>query len=245
MTTLIIHPEIEIQKKNAFTLASNLLNIDLTPNLETPPPDLHILDGTVVSSIGIDEVRELIRKLQYHPYEAPLQIGLIVMANMLTEPAQNSLLKTLEEPTSQTEFILTTPHEKFMLPTILSRAKIHYISEEIVIKSPKDTAEEREPISIFLKKDLVDKFLEIEDLVKQEKDAPGSVHEFLADLIVHFRKELVDATRGSDDPKRRIFSEHIRKINRAVHFISRNANKRLTLENLILQLEPSIMQGRH
>lgn len=243
MTTLIIHPEIEIQKKSAFILASDLLNSKLSPALEIHPPDLHLLDGTITSSIGIEEVRELIRKLQYHPYEAPIQIGLIIMANMLTEPAQNSLLKTLEEPTPQTQFILTTPHEKFLLPTILSRSKIQYVSERIAVKT--QASDSKTAIDLFLKKDLVDKFLAIENLVNCEKEEPGSVHEFLADLVIHYRQELVNATRQQDDPSRRILAEHIRRINRAVHFISRNANKRLTLENLILQLEPSIMQGRH
>lgn len=39
----------------------------------------------------------------------------------MTPPAQNSILKTLEEPPAFLTFVLTTPHPKLLLPTIISR----------------------------------------------------------------------------------------------------------------------------
>ena len=245
MTTLIIHPEIEIQKKSALDLAGEYLDLSSFKDanlLELQHPDLHLIDGTIVTSIGIDDVRELIRRLQYQPYQSSAQVGLIIMANMLTEQAQNSLLKTLEEPTSQTQFILTTPHEKYLLPTILSRSQKLFVREKIATTASRITKPDTtQSADTFLKLDLVDRFLYIETLVKQDKETPGAIDDFLGDLLEHYRIELLHATREKNSDEASVFSQKIRNINRARHFINKNANKRLTLENLILQLEKSIM----
>ncbi|MFH1547584.1 MAG: hypothetical protein ABIC57_03800, partial [bacterium] len=123
MTTLIIHPKIEVQEEKAIELIRGFLH--LTENFvhinEIHHPDLHLVDGTHVSSIGIDDVKEFMHSLQYQPYQAEKQIGVIFFSDALTTEAQNSLLKTLEEPGLQTEYILTVSHEKKILPTILSR----------------------------------------------------------------------------------------------------------------------------
>lgn len=85
-------------------------------------PDLHVLDGTK-EKLGIDTVREFVRKLQYFPYEAPNQVGIILFADALTEEAQNFLLKPLEEHSEKTHYILTASHEKKILETVRSRCK--------------------------------------------------------------------------------------------------------------------------
>jgi hypothetical protein len=276
MTTLIIHPDIVVQKNTAFGMVNRYFlhppddlpeaqapSLDM-PEMEIPKllihPDLHLIDGTVASSIGIDEVRSLIKKLQFHPYEAPVQIGMIIMANMLTEEAQNSLLKTLEEPTEETRFILTTPHEKFLLPTIRSRAQKQFIKEKITAVIPKaapairegETEEDREgeirdsdiPIEDFVRKDLVDKLLYLEVLVTDDKEYPGAIIRFLAELTQLYREKLIDAARSNDTENASRHSAELKRISRAMHYINRNANKRLTLENLILHLEQSIMLRR-
>lgn len=279
MTTLIIHPDISVQKNTAYEMVHNYFSrtVPQEDNLAIPPipikditleipkllmhPDLHLIDGTIASSVGIDEVRTLIKKLQFHPYEAPVQIGMIIMANMLTEEAQNSLLKTLEEPTEETRFILTTPHEKFLLPTIRSRAQRMFIKEKITAIIPKaakavqkgetenDMDEEiREsdiPIEDFSHKDLVEKLLYIETLVNDDKEYPGSITQFLAELTEHYREKLLHVTRKNDIKNAARHSAELKLISRTLHYISRNANKRLSLENLILHLEQSIMLRRH
>lgn len=254
MTTLIIHPAIDVQIKHAYSLAGELIGKTITPEFATAYPDIHVLDGTEVTSIGIDLVRELIRSLQYFPYEAPVQIGMIIMANMLTEEAQNSLLKSLEEPTRHTTFIMTTPHEKFLLPTILSRSQKIYVPEMLIPGSGSDPQSKktsrkavRKPSGTdptrFATLDLVDKLLFIDTLLEKDKETPGATMEFLAGLASTYRMQLLDATRRNDQTAGTESTQALRRINRAVHYISRNANKRLTLENLILHLENRIMQG--
>lgn len=74
--------------------------------------------------IGIDEIRELIGKLQSAAYEGGWKTIRIDCAGSMTVQAQNSLLKTLEEPPPQTVFLLTAVSGKELLPTILSRCRV-------------------------------------------------------------------------------------------------------------------------
>lgn len=248
VTTLIIHPSTEIQQKNAFTLACSYLEVpnQLTTLLQNP--DLHFIDGSLTPSIGIDVVRELIRSLRYHPYQSPFQVGLILLANVLTEEAQNSLLKSLEEPSETTQFILTTPHERFLLATIRSRSNCLYIKNKTDATSTSEADsgndEGNSDIEELLTKDLVDKFLFVEDLLAKEKEHTGTVTHFLRDLTVVYRKKLILETRANKSDAAKVYRAALRQISRAQLFIKRNTNKRLTLENLILLLEVRIMVSR-
>ncbi|MBN2100317.1 hypothetical protein JW710_00265 [Candidatus Dojkabacteria bacterium] len=246
MTTLIIHPKISIQRNTALSIAQDYLEKPI--DIKKLPPDLHIIDGAVGTSIGIDDVKTLIKELQYQPYEAKYQIGLIFRSDRLTTEAQNALLKSLEEPGEQTIFILTTTHEQFLLPTIVSRARKVYVRENLDQEVPTQELEDcikelpQSPaIGQFLERDIVDKFLEIEELVKKEKDSPGVVQDFLHELQRYFRIQLIEATEEKDITEIKHLLSITKKISKTLFFISKNANKRLALENLILQLEESIM----
>ncbi|MBN1258242.1 DNA polymerase III subunit [Candidatus Peregrinibacteria bacterium] len=79
------------------------------------------------STIHIDEVRELIRKTNL---TAQSRYRLIVIENIERMPieAQNSFLKTLEEPPGRTVFLLTSTKVSQVLPTILSRVRLYEFS---------------------------------------------------------------------------------------------------------------------
>ena len=73
-------------------------------------------------SISIDKVRELDQFLSRKVPGAGKRLVLIEDAHLLGVEAQNSLLKTLEEPPANTTLLLTVAHEQALLPTIRSRA---------------------------------------------------------------------------------------------------------------------------
>jgi len=75
------------------------------------------------SNRGIDDIRDLREKIQYGPGEARYKVYILDEAHMLTDPASNALLKTLEEPPAHSFFILATTEPHKMLPTILSRCQ--------------------------------------------------------------------------------------------------------------------------
>ncbi|MHB1132217.1 MAG: DNA polymerase III subunit [Chloroflexota bacterium] len=76
-----------------------------------------------VNSLGIESIKEIIHEASFSPYEAPRKVYAILNAEMLTVPAQNSLLKLLEEPPPAVVLLLTVADANMLLPTIVSRCQ--------------------------------------------------------------------------------------------------------------------------
>lgn len=73
--------------------------------------------------VGIDDVREVERQMwQTSVFDKP-KIAYISGMDLLSLPAQNALLKTLEEPPKNAFFILSVANLSRVLPTIISRVQ--------------------------------------------------------------------------------------------------------------------------
>ncbi len=83
--------------------------------------DVHEIDGA--SNRGIDEIRNLRENIKYMPSEGRYRIYIIDEVHMLTLPAFNALLKTLEEPPDHAKFIFATTEPHKVPVTILSRCQ--------------------------------------------------------------------------------------------------------------------------
>ncbi|MDO3681520.1 DNA polymerase III subunit delta' [Paenibacillus ehimensis] len=85
-------------------------------------PDLHwiVPDG---ASIKIDQIRELQKQFAYRASASNIKMYILEDADKLTVQAANSLLKFLEEPTSQVVAVLITDNGQALLPTIRSRSQ--------------------------------------------------------------------------------------------------------------------------
>ena len=83
--------------------------------------DVQEIDGA--SNRGIDEIRELRESIKYMPSSSRYRIYIIDEVHMLTLPAFNALLKTLEEPPSHVKFIFATTESHKVPTTILSRCQ--------------------------------------------------------------------------------------------------------------------------
>jgi len=75
-------------------------------------------------SIGVDEVRQLVRRSALAPAGERWQILIVEDADRLTEQACNALLKAIEEPTARTVWMLCAPTVEDVLPTIRSRCRL-------------------------------------------------------------------------------------------------------------------------
>lgn len=73
--------------------------------------------------IKIAQVRDLIRTVAFPPIEAKTRVVIVEPADALGEEAANALLKTLEEPSSHTRFILVSNAPDSLLITIRSRCQ--------------------------------------------------------------------------------------------------------------------------
>lgn len=83
--------------------------------------DFHFLTAEKNKSIGIEQVRLLTDKLNDRPHLGNNKVVLIKGAELLTEPAANALLKTLEEPQGDSYLILLARSQHQLMPTLLSR----------------------------------------------------------------------------------------------------------------------------
>jgi DNA polymerase-3 subunit delta' len=85
-------------------------------------PDIIVLepDG---NSIKIEQIRTLLAKVTLRNYDSIYKVILINDAHLMTEQAANCLLKTLEEPTENTVFLLITSQMQNLPITILSRCQ--------------------------------------------------------------------------------------------------------------------------
>ncbi|MCK9473138.1 DNA polymerase III subunit gamma/tau [Sulfurimonas sp.] len=84
---------------------------------------MDIVEMDAASNRGIDDIRELVEQTKYKPSTARFKIFIIDEVHMLTAPAFNALLKTLEEPPSYVKFILATTDPLKLPATILSRTQ--------------------------------------------------------------------------------------------------------------------------
>ena len=96
----------------------------LIPSQELLPDLKDILHVYPDKSIGIEEVRNITTFLSKKPIASDKNTVVIHEAHLLTLPAQNALLKTLEEPPANSQIYLVTNFPDQLLPTILSRIQI-------------------------------------------------------------------------------------------------------------------------
>ncbi len=84
---------------------------------------IDLIEIDAASNRGIDEMRDLIEKINFAPTRAKNKIYIIDEAHMLTKEAFNALLKTLEEPPAYVYFILCTTEPHKIPETIISRCQ--------------------------------------------------------------------------------------------------------------------------
>ena len=84
---------------------------------------LDLIEIDAASNRGIDEMRSIREKVGFRPSEAHYKVYILDEVHMLTEPAFNALLKTLEEPPPHVIFVLVTTEPRKIPDTILSRCQ--------------------------------------------------------------------------------------------------------------------------
>lgn len=96
-----------------------------------------LLEIDAASNRGIDDVRDLIEKIQFSPVVATAKVYIIDEVHMLTKEAFNALLKTLEEPPAYAYFILATTELNKIPVTVQSRCQCYpfrHIREQDIVR---------------------------------------------------------------------------------------------------------------
>jgi DNA polymerase-3 subunit gamma/tau len=151
--------------------------------------DVQEIDGA--SNRGIDEIRELRENIRYMPSSSKYRIYIIDEVHMLTLPAFNALLKTLEEPPAHVKFIFATTEPHKVPVTILSRCQRFDFKRiplvQLVNQLERITAEEHIEISHS-------------GLAMIAREAEGSVRdaESLLDQVISFAGPKVEDRQIND-----------------------------------------------
>jgi DNA polymerase III delta' subunit len=88
-------------------------------------PDLHVVRPKgLLRAIKTEDMLDLIQALQSTALIGGAKVAIIYQAETLRKESANRFLKTLEEPTADTYFILVTTRPERLLPTILSRCQM-------------------------------------------------------------------------------------------------------------------------
>jgi len=93
-------------------------------------PDVYLCDQGEEENIKIHQVREIIRRMQLHPYEAKMKVVILDGVDLLTTEAASAFLKTLEEPSADSLLLLTASSRERILDTVVSRCQVvHFFGE--------------------------------------------------------------------------------------------------------------------
>lgn len=83
------------------------------------------------SPLKVDAVRTIRSNAFVFPNEAKHRVFLLHNMQYANEQAQNALLKILEEPPEYVRFVLTCPNSSALLETILSRAAVYNLGQQL------------------------------------------------------------------------------------------------------------------
>jgi DNA polymerase III delta prime subunit len=205
-------------------------------DLEKPPIDLLIVKGT--HSVGINQIRALKKFLSLKPYQAKAKAVLLLEAEKMTLAAQNSLLKTLEEPPESTWIILLAHQPDSLLTTILSRTKINRLPAQSQIQLE---PEELKELQQMLKKLLtlaVGERMKMSLVLAKNKQQTLELTEKLLFLWRHLLLRKIGLEKKLAPPFDQLRLEQIEKATKNTEQIRKmlvaNVNFHLAIESLFL-----------
>ena len=201
-------------ENQAFALAQKLSNNQLTPQ-----PDLLTL--TSDTSISIAQVKSLEKFLNTKPYQNPQKIALIPRAETLTLPAQHALLKTLEEPPAHSLIILIAPHQKTLLPTIISRCELFNLQTDS--KPTPEFIEIQQAIYNSLVKANLGQRI---SLTANHSTNKSAALDFCQQQLVFLRRKLIS------NPDKKLIPI-LKNLNLTINHLNHNLNPKLCLEHLV------------
>ena len=108
---------------NALNVTDELTQADEITQAIFRGDDLDVVEIDGASNRGINEAKDLIAGAGLSPSRCPYKIYIIDEVHMLTTPAFNALLKTMEEPPAHVKFILCTTEPQKVPATIQSRCQ--------------------------------------------------------------------------------------------------------------------------
>jgi len=162
-------------------------------------PDIKIVESDNLRTLGVEDIRTVITQDNLSPIEGRYKVVIFPPLKSLTEEASNALLKTIEEPSKTSVFLILSTgnfwsHSRddsnnMILSTIKSRCRTIFVDTEKDIKfnySDEDFIDFLD-IEIVDEKQSFKKILDI--LTIQKKELSNLIHSF---ALVNECKKVID-----------------------------------------------------
>ena len=145
-------------------------------------PDINIIDSENINTLGVEDIRDVINKDSLSPIEGRYKVVIFPPVKSLTEEASNALLKTIEEPSSGSIFIILSSgkfwsharddSQNTILSTIKSRCRTIFLESENEIKFDFSTLDfekflDGTYLNLDIEKNLVEKLQEATQDLKE------------------------------------------------------------------------------
>ncbi|HSW89761.1 MAG TPA: hypothetical protein VLH19_02715 [Patescibacteria group bacterium] len=190
----------------------------IEPNSSPDTIVLSPLEGK--TGISIEQIQSLPGILSFAPVKDTHKVVILFPAHTMSLPAQQALLKILEEPPGNSQIVLVTPKPMLLLATIRSRCVListQYAGASTQVVDGEKMFREIAKATIGEKIELAEKY--------GKKDEALAM---LEDLLLHLKNEI------DQKPNKKLVSQ-IQLVSTAIHDVSGNVNVRLTLEDLFFK----------
>ncbi len=207
---LLIHSLLETRVGEIEKILASL-------ELKKDHPDVLWLDDE--QKLGVEAAKKIRQYLSLKPYSATGRAVVVESAQNFTADAQNSLLKTLEEPPTEAIILLGADSDKNVLQTVLSRVQIVALGK--TSDNRPQSAEDQIAVDVekLLSGSIEQRFEYIEKL--EDKEA------LLFELVDYFHQHL------SKHPE---YLEFTKELINAEEWKQANGNIRAILEYLMLKM---------
>jgi hypothetical protein len=189
-------------------------------NLTLPDADVTVINQEG-SGIKIAEVRQLISDASFKPYTRQEKLVLLLNLEQASLPAQQALLKYLEEPPPYLRIIVTTNNLQAVLPTIQSRCTIEHLHQSTATTIPQEVAE-------WITKLPQASYADIIDLSATYKDRSEALL-FLKQCLFALKKPTTFPTEFAVTTSQHILT--------SINHLQANANVRLTIEDCFFNIK--------
>lgn len=177
-------------------------------------------------TLKIDMVRQLIQDLSYSSYRGKERQVVIWAADKATAEAQNALLKTLEEPPTNTRLWLVVEQVTQLLPTIRSRCyEINWRIEEQSQPDSNSTHDLLTAIPQMSHRELIDEA----NIVSDRQEALE-----LINTLIKQTHKLLEAEPSSN------YTQSLEILLKTEQYLNANVNVKLALEQAFFLLKKSL-----
>ncbi|MEN8253110.1 MAG: hypothetical protein ABFQ62_01900 [Patescibacteria group bacterium] len=211
-TSIIL--QIPKSENHRSSVIKSLVDFEHAENLKANNPNLNIFEPEENKKISIELVRNMISEASMGIYSGDIRVMILTHSDTASIPAQNSLLKLVEEPPTNTQIILTVSNPNQLLPTIRSRC--------ILVKNS------AKPSPFSGEGTLPTSYSAAITLAEKYKDRKAAI-ELVENLIQNLHEQ------NSDSPNFKT-TKNLKILSATLQHLHANVNVRLALEHGLFEM---------